>query len=139
MALSAAIYCVPSTTRKELQKVADATGITKSLDEILSQFEKLGVIKITKGPDNTNVITRVFDILVTRDQRVVAKRLDTETKHTLANPDGAVFFHGVVGLSKEHQTKLAACIADLDAEFDAYHIKEKHGCPYVMNILFSPA
>lgn len=148
MPLVAMIYCVTSTTSIELAKVARNLGITTPIDETIAKFEQLGIIKTAENQANgTKTISRVYDLLVTQDQRIAANRVNAETQLTVkesqdisvGGPNQSSCFYGIVGLSKKKQEELQACIADIDTEFKACHDGHSATDPQLMTIIFSKA
>jgi len=146
--LISAIYCVPSTSDKELEQLAIRLGISDPIEAILSKFEELELIKIVDANDKQyRIISRLHDIVVTNDRSIFAKAIESETRHavtetaqaSVAGADQANCFYGMIGLTKQKQEELRMHIADLDAEFDAYHLKDADGMPQLMTIVFSPA
>lgn len=150
MPLLEAIYCVPSMTDKELEEIAQQIGITASISEIIANLEQFGIIKCTEGKKGTRTITRAYDLIGFRDQRIVARRVRTETELTLSaapspqigGPDDSSCFYDVVGLTKEQQDEFIASLADLCAEMNAYHLQDigtNSGPPTLIATVFSPA
>lgn len=143
--LVAAIYCVSCTTDVEIAKVAKQIGITMPVDEIIAKFQDLGIIEVTEG--NPRLIKKLYDIIVTNDQRAIAGIIKTETERVIehnditwtGSPNQASCFYGIVGLTKEKQKEFRALLADLDAEFDSYHQKDSDAEPQLMTVIFSPA
>lgn len=148
MPLVAIIYCVPSTTQREVTKIATRLGIADSIDEIIAKFEQFGIVKTEENLTNgSKRISRIYDLVVTQDQRIIGDRVKFETQLTVAKnqetllggPDQSSCFYGIVGLSKKKQEELAACIADIDTEFKAYHDSQSVADPQLMTIIFSKA
>lgn len=148
MPLVAIIYCVPSMTNTELSRTVQRLGIATPVEEIISKFAELGILTVTENPANgTKTISRCYDIIVTKDQRIVSKRISAETEMTIAEnshlsiggPNGSSCFFGIVGLSKKRQEELIAQIADIDTEFKAYHDAESTEAPQLMTLHMSPA
>lgn len=134
--LVASIYCVSCTTDIELLKVAKQIGITMPLEEIIAKFQDLGIIEVKEG--SPRLIKRVHDIIVVNDQRALASIVKAETER-LVEANEPSSFHGIIGLTKEKQKELRALLADLDAEFDSYHLKDSDAEPQLMTVIFSPA
>ncbi|MBX9879392.1 MAG: helix-turn-helix transcriptional regulator [Candidatus Obscuribacterales bacterium] len=143
--LVASIYCVSCTTDVELEKVAKQIGITMPIEEIIDKFTNLGIIDVTEG--KPRLIKKLYDIIVTNDQRALSNIVRTETDRLIENNDiswtasanEASCFYGIVGLTKEKQKEFRALLADLDAEFDSYHQKNSEAEPQLMTVIFSPA
>lgn len=146
--LITAIYCVRSTSDKELQYLAQRLNIDIPIEDILKSFEELEIIKISQSSDKKlRIIMPAHDIIVTTNSQVIADIINNETKiaalesskhaFTGANQDNC--FHGMIGLSKQKQEELHTYIADLVAEFNACHLENSDGVPQLMTIIFSPA
>lgn len=144
-ALVASIYCVSCTSEPELEKVAKQIGITMPIGEIISKFKELGIIEVQEG--NPRLIKRLYDIIVTKDQRALAGVVKYETDQAIeemeqnwtGSADEATCFYGVLGLSKEKQEEFRAQLADLDAEFDSYDLQGSDREPQLMTAIVSPA
>ncbi len=134
-ALVASIYCVSCTSDIELQKVATQLGITMPVDEIIAKFQELGIIEVNEG--EPRLIKRLYDIIVTSDQRALSNIVKAETERVIQKKEGTYYF-GIVGLTKQKQKEFRALLADLDAEFDSYHLQESDGEPQLMTVVFSP-
>lgn len=143
-ALVASIYCVSCTSDVELQKVAEQLGITVPIDEIIAKFQELGIIEVKDG--NPRLIKRIYDIIVTNDQRALASIVNAETERVIEDidgfsaisPDETSCVFGIVGLTKQKQKEIRAFLADLDAELDSYHLQESDAEPQLTTIVFSP-
>lgn len=144
-ALVAAIYCVSCTSDIELQKVAEQLSITMPIEEIITKFKELGIIEVKDG--EPRLIKRLYDIIVTNDQRALANIVQTETERAIEegqglsafSPDEPSCVSGIIGLTKQKQKEFRAFLADLDAELDSYHLQESDAEPQLMTVVFSPA
>lgn len=145
MPLVAAIYCTETTTALALKETAERLGISMPIEEILANFENFAVAKISQGQDQTKIVHRLSDMIMTHDKRTGAQRVSAETLKALSGADISVLpdpnasncFYGVVGLSKQKQQEVSRLIADLRAEFDSYHQTSTDELQ-VMTVAFSP-
>ncbi|MBX9771661.1 MAG: helix-turn-helix domain-containing protein [Candidatus Obscuribacterales bacterium] len=143
-ALVAAIYCVSSTTDVELEIVYNQLGVTTPFEEVISKFKELGIIEVLEG--QPRIIKRFYDIIVTNDQRTISSIVGTETEKVIqqmqasssGSADDPSCAFGIVGLTKDKQEEFRAFLADLDAEFDSYHLQDSDAEPQLMTVVFSP-
>lgn len=124
-----------------LSKNTDPVEMASKQEALRDAYQRNMLSRINQ---TANSMTKEAETLFA-DKRTCAERITAETLQALnymnesivPDPTASNCFFGIAGLSKQKQQDLARLIADLRAEFDAYHQQSTEESQ-VMAIAFSP-
>jgi hypothetical protein len=139
------IYCKPKTSEAELRRILEHDSEQTGLEQVLEDFERLGLIKLSPAVGD-RIIERAYNYIIIRDQKLLALRLLYETKVSIDNScadvphrkQAELLIHGIVGLNKNQYQEILTQLADLISQFRAAHEQGTEVDPYLLALLITP-